>query len=92
MTSDLQIKNPQVDVEIDRDKALALGVTAQQIEDALYTAFGSRWISTIYAPNNEYRVIWSCCRSTSGTRRTSSLLYVRAADGQPGPARVRGAL
>ena len=57
VTSDLQIKNPQVNVEINRDKAATLGVTAQQIEDALYYAYGSRQISTIYAPNNEYQVI-----------------------------------
>ena len=57
VTSDLQIKNPQVDVDIDRDRAAALGVTAQQIENALYTAYGSRQVSTIYAPNNEYQVI-----------------------------------
>ena len=57
VNSDLQIKNPQVNVEIDRDKAATLGVSAQQIEDALYYAYGSRQISTIYAPNNEYQVI-----------------------------------
>ncbi len=57
VASDLQIKNPQINVVIDRDKASALGVSAQQVEDALYTAYGTRQISTIYAPNNEYRVI-----------------------------------
>ena len=57
VTSDLQITNPQVNVEIDRDKASSLGVTANQVEDALYTAYGQRQISTIYAPNNAYRVI-----------------------------------
>ena len=57
VTSDLQIKNPQVKVEIDRDKAAALGITAQQIEDALYNAYGSRQVSTIYAPTNQYQVI-----------------------------------
>ncbi len=57
VTSDLQIKNPQVNIEIDRDKASALGITAQQIEDALYYAYGSRQVSTIYAPNNQYQVI-----------------------------------
>ena len=41
VTSDLQIKNPQVNVNIDRDKASALGVTAAQVEDALYTAYGA---------------------------------------------------
>ena len=57
VTSDLLIANPQVNVNIDRDKASALGVTAEQIEDALYTAYGQRQISTIYAPNDEYWVI-----------------------------------
>ena len=57
VTSDLQLQNPQVNVVIDRDKASALGVTADQIENALYDAYGNRWISTIYAPNNQYRVL-----------------------------------
>src|SRR5581483_12016212 len=57
VTSDLQIRNPQVNVDIDRDKASALGITAGQIEDALNTAYSQRQVSTIYAPNNSYRVI-----------------------------------
>jgi HAE1 family hydrophobic/amphiphilic exporter-1 len=57
VTSDIQIKNPQLNVDIDRDKASALGVTAQQIEDALNDAYGTRQISTIYATSNEYEVI-----------------------------------
>ncbi|HUK63500.1 MAG TPA: efflux RND transporter permease subunit, partial [Dongiaceae bacterium] len=57
VTSDLQIKNPQVNVAIDRERASALGVTAGQIEDALYDAYGSRQVSTIYTPNNQYWVI-----------------------------------
>lgn len=57
VTSDLEIKNPQVNVEIDRDKAAVLGVSAGQIENALYNAYGDRWVSTIYAPTNQYKVI-----------------------------------
>ena len=57
VTSDLQIKNPQVSIEINRDQASALGITAQQVEDALYYAYGSRQVSTIYAPNNQYQVV-----------------------------------
>lgn len=57
VTSDLEIKNPQVNVEIDRDKASVLGVSAGQIESALYNAYGDRWVSTIYAPTNQYKVI-----------------------------------
>ena len=57
VTSDIQIKNPQLNVTIDRDKASALGITAQQVEDALQDAYGTRQISTIYATTNEYEVI-----------------------------------
>ena len=57
VTSDLLIKNPQVNVQIDRDHAAALGVTPEQIEQALYDAYGSRQVSTIYTPNNQYWVI-----------------------------------
>ena len=57
VTSDIQIKNPQLNVDIDRDKASSVGITAQQIEDALNDAYGTRQISTIYATSNEYQVI-----------------------------------
>src|SRR6185436_231832 len=52
LTSDLEVTSPQIDVDIDRDKAAALGVTASQIENAFYDAYGPRWVSTIYAPVN----------------------------------------
>jgi len=57
VTSDLQTKNPQLNVDIDRDKASSLGISAQQIEDALNDAYGTKQISTIYATSNEYQVI-----------------------------------
>jgi HAE1 family hydrophobic/amphiphilic exporter-1 len=57
VTSDMQLQNPQVTVEVDRDKALALGVSPMQVEDALYYSYGQRQVSTIYAPNNQYWVI-----------------------------------
>ncbi len=58
VTTDLQIASPQVNVEIDRDKAAALGVTPQQIEDALYNAYGQRQASTIYGDAAEYWVVF----------------------------------
>ncbi|HXE89461.1 MAG TPA: efflux RND transporter permease subunit [Terriglobales bacterium] len=82
VTSDLQIKNPQVNVEIDRDKAAALGVTAAQVEEALYTAYGSRQISTIYAPNNQYRVIMELLPEYQADPAALSMLYVRSSSGQ----------
>ena len=57
VSTDLLITNPQVNIDIDRDKVSMLGLTVGQIEEALYGCFGARQISTIYTPNNQYRVI-----------------------------------
>jgi HAE1 family hydrophobic/amphiphilic exporter-1 len=57
VNTDLQITSPQIVIDIDRDKAAALGVTADQIESALGAAYGSRQVSTIYTPSNQYWVI-----------------------------------
>jgi hydrophobic/amphiphilic exporter-1 (mainly G- bacteria), HAE1 family len=81
VTSDLQIKNPQVDVNIDRDKASALGVTVEQIEDALYTAYGQRQVSTIYAPNNEYWVMMELQDQYQKDPAALSLMYIRSSNG-----------
>jgi hydrophobic/amphiphilic exporter-1 (mainly G- bacteria), HAE1 family len=85
VTSDLQIANPQVNVQIDRDKAATLGVTAQQVEDALYTAYGMRQISTIYAPNNEYQVIMELLPEYQLDPAALSLLYIRSSSGNLAP-------
>jgi len=82
VTSDLQIKNPQVNVVIDRDKASRLGVTAAQIENALYDAYGNRWISTIYAPNNQYKVIIELEDQYQLDPAALPMLYVRSSGGQ----------
>ena len=82
VTSDLQITNPQVNIEIDRDKASALGVTAGQIEDALYTAYGSRQISTIFAPSNQYQVIMELDPKYQLNPDALSMLYIRSSSGQ----------
>ena len=82
VTTDLQIKNPQVNIEIDRDQAAALGVTAQQIEESLYTAYGARNVSTIYAPNNEYRVIMELEPRYQLGPEALALLYVRSSSGE----------
>jgi HAE1 family hydrophobic/amphiphilic exporter-1 len=78
VTSDLLMKNPQVNVEIDRDKASVLGVSATQVEDALYTAYSSRQISTIYAPNNAYRVVMEVLPEYQRDPSALPLLYIRS--------------
>ncbi|MEO8218741.1 MAG: multidrug efflux RND transporter permease subunit [Acidobacteriota bacterium] len=82
VASDLQIKNPQVTVDIDREKASAFGLTAEQIEDALYSAYGARQVSTIYAPNNEYSVILEVDPRYQRDAAGLALLYVRASSGR----------
>ncbi len=82
VTSDLQITNPEVNIDIDRDKASSLGITAAHIESTLYTAYGSRQISTIFAPNNQYRVILEVAPEFEWTPETLSMLYVRSGAGQ----------
>jgi HAE1 family hydrophobic/amphiphilic exporter-1 len=81
VASDLQIKSPQIHVEIDRDRAVALGVTAQQVEDALYTAYGTRQVSTIYAPDNQYRVITELLPEYQRDPGAMPLLHVRSSSG-----------
>ncbi len=82
VTSDLLIKNPQVNVDIDRDKASALGISAGQVEDALNTAYSQRQVSTIYAPNNAYRVITETEDQYQLDPSLLSLLYVHSSSGQ----------
>jgi HAE1 family hydrophobic/amphiphilic exporter-1 len=82
VTSDLQISNPQVTIEINRDKASALGLTAQQVEEALYTAYGSRQISTIFAPNNQYDVIMELEPRYQLDPAALSMLYIRSSTNQ----------
>ncbi len=82
VTSDLQIRNPQVNVAIDRDKASTLGVTPQQIESALANGFGPRWISTIYAPNDQYEVLLELEPHFQEDPAVLSKLYIRSAQGQ----------
>jgi HAE1 family hydrophobic/amphiphilic exporter-1 len=57
VTTDLYVKNPQVTVEVDREKAAVYGVSVDQVRQELYNAFGSRQVATIYTPANDYQVI-----------------------------------
>ena len=82
VNSDLQIASPQVKVDIDRDRAVALGLSAQQIEDTLYTAYGDRQVSTIYTPANQYAVIMQVEPRYQRTPEGLSKIYVRSTQGQ----------
>jgi hydrophobic/amphiphilic exporter-1 (mainly G- bacteria), HAE1 family len=77
VTSDLEVTSPQVGVEIDRDKAAALGVTANQIESAFYDAYGPRWVSTIYGSVNEYKVLLELAPEFQQDPSALSMLYFK---------------
>ena len=81
VTSDLQISNPQATVTINRDRAAALGVTARQVEEALYGAYGSAQVSTIYTSTNQYWVVMELLPEYQRDLSALSLLYIRSKNG-----------
>ena len=82
ITTDLQITSPQVLVDINRDKASSLGISAGQIERALGSAYGARQISTIYTPTDQYRVILEAEEDFKRESADLSRLYVRSSGGR----------
>jgi len=81
VTTDLEIRSPQVTVAIDRDRAAALGVTPDEIEHTLYDAYGARQVSTIYTPTNQYQVILEVEPRYQRDPAALGLLYVRSSTG-----------
>jgi HAE1 family hydrophobic/amphiphilic exporter-1 len=88
VSSDLQLKNPQINLWIDRDKAMTMGVTPLQIETALDSAYSYNQISTILAPSNQYRVIVQLLPEFQTDRNVLSMLYVRSSQGQLVPLKA----
>jgi hydrophobic/amphiphilic exporter-1 (mainly G- bacteria), HAE1 family len=79
--SDMRISSPQLMVDIDRDRSLALGVTAQQVQDAFFSAFSQREVSVIYAPANQYSVILEVLPKYQRNPEALSKLYLRSSSG-----------
>jgi len=88
VTTDLQLRNPQVNIDINRDKASSLGVSVEQIEDALYSAYGARQISTIYGDTNQFQVILELKPEYQMDPAALALLYVRSSSGALVPLNV----
>jgi len=82
VTSDLLIATPELDVKIDRDAAAATGVSAAQIENALYTAFGPQQVSTIYTSIDQYWVLMQVDPKRQNDPAVLGQLYVRSSGGQ----------
>ncbi len=82
ISSDLQITNPQVDIDIERDQASKHGISIDQIENALYSAYGTRQVSSIFAPDDQYKVLMEIEPSKRGTPEALSLIHIRSDTGQ----------
>ena len=81
VTSDLQIKNPEIHVDLDRERASLLGVSPRDVDDALYDAYGSRQVSTIFTPTNQYWVIMELLPQYQRDVSALQLLNVRSSKG-----------
>ncbi|HYL77408.1 MAG TPA: efflux RND transporter permease subunit [Bryobacteraceae bacterium] len=78
VTSDLQIKNPQIEITIDRDRAASLGVDWRNIANSLYDAYGPQLVSTIYGENNQYRVLLEILPQYQTFDDSLKLLYLKS--------------
>ncbi len=81
VTSDMLISSPELMVDIDRDRSQALGITPQQVQDALFSGFSQREVSVIYAPANQYSVILELLPKYQRNPDSLSKLYVRSTAG-----------
>ncbi len=83
VSTDLQLNSPHVMLDLNRDRIAALGLTVNQVETALYNSFGTRQLSQIFAPNNQYQVIMQVAREfQQSPDRALSSLYVRSSSGR----------
>lgn len=81
VSSDLQMDNPELSIEIDRNRALLLGVSPERIENTLYSAYGSRDVSTIFGANDQYSVIVEFAKRFQADSTALDLLHVRSEQG-----------
>jgi HAE1 family hydrophobic/amphiphilic exporter-1 len=81
VTTDLYVKNPQVTVQVDRQKAAVYGVTVDQVRQTLYDAFGSRQVATIYTPANDYQVILEAKPQFQETPNDLDKVYLKTGNG-----------
>ncbi len=82
VTSDLQLRNPQIEIGLNRDQIAALGLTVDQVELALTSAYGSRQISQIFAADDQYQVIMQVAPQYQRDPAALSLLYVQSNTGR----------
>ncbi|NIK46165.1 HAE1 family hydrophobic/amphiphilic exporter-1 [Variibacter gotjawalensis] len=82
---DLYIKNPQMTVDVDREKAGVYGITIDAVRQALFNAYGTRQIGTIYTPTNDYRIIMETDPKYQSDPSSLSRLFLKTQDGRSIP-------
>ncbi|HEX4857689.1 MAG TPA: efflux RND transporter permease subunit, partial [Usitatibacteraceae bacterium] len=90
VTSDAQLRGLQARLELDRDRANAMGVNVQDIRSALYSAFGDRQIATIFTSSDSYQVIMQVSSEDRADESAFSKVYVRAKSGRLIPLSALG--
>jgi HAE1 family hydrophobic/amphiphilic exporter-1 len=85
VTTDLYIKNPQMLVDVDREKAAVYGITVDQVRQELFNAYGSRQVATIYTPSNDFQVILETLPEFQRSPSDLSKLRLKTASGQVVP-------
>ena len=83
VVSDAGASGPSVTVSLDRDSAARLSITAAAIDDALYSAFGQRIVSTIFTETNQYRVILEALPDTVSSPQALADIPLRTGSGKP---------
>jgi HAE1 family hydrophobic/amphiphilic exporter-1 len=81
VATDLYIKNPQITIDVDREKAAVYGVTVDQVRQELYNAFGTRQVATIYTPANDYQVILESMPDYRATPNDLNRLHLKTSSG-----------
>jgi len=81
VTTDLYVKNPQITVAVDREKAMVYGVSIDQVRQQLYDAFGSRQVATIYTPANNYEVILETKPEFQNSPNDLDKVYLKTSNG-----------
>jgi HAE1 family hydrophobic/amphiphilic exporter-1 len=85
VATDLYIKNPQISIEVDREKAAVYGVTVDQVRQELYNAFGTRQVATIYTAANDYQVILESMPEYRANVNDLNRLYLKTTNGTTVP-------
>jgi HAE1 family hydrophobic/amphiphilic exporter-1 len=81
VSSNLELRNPEVQVRVLRDRAAALGISSQQVEQALFNAFGGRQVSTLYGAQDQYGVMLEIDRKYQADVNAMDSLFITAPNG-----------